>query len=368
VKLLYLYDIEGWAVNNVGKLWLDEIPNLQVTFMQFKHFTRADFARFDFVWFGYLDLFIQHYCEARLGPTDLSKSVVSVHDPRELFPQNADWKQCTQVAPLRWWSVSSWYWATRLSILQTSHHVITASNELHTVLGSNGVPAFLIPTTSLLSPRNVAELRTEKCEALSICNDLPRKNLSMMRRIQTYCDDTGLAPFDIKLGSILLPLEEYTSLIDDHEIYICTSYQEGGPIPAMDALRRGCVVLSTPVGQIQDLIADGENGFICRTTDDFVEALRVLASDLPLLHKMRINALETLERDRSVAGIKLRAAWTLRQIVAENEELGYDDLGNTTSIPAVTWLWQKNVHRILGSRVAIEVKDAVKGLLRRSGD
>ena len=52
VKILYLYDLEGWAIHNVGKLWLNGLSDLQVTLMDFKQFKHSDFARFDLVWFG----------------------------------------------------------------------------------------------------------------------------------------------------------------------------------------------------------------------------------------------------------------------------------------------------------------------------
>ena len=38
IKILYLYDFKGWAIYNVGKLWLNDLPNLAITFKDFKEF------------------------------------------------------------------------------------------------------------------------------------------------------------------------------------------------------------------------------------------------------------------------------------------------------------------------------------------
>ncbi|MGA3221039.1 MAG: glycosyltransferase, partial [Acidimicrobiales bacterium] len=147
---------------------------------------------------------------------------------------------------------------------------------------------------------------------------------------------------------------DYTKLIDDHEVYICTSYQEGGPIPAMDAMQRGCAVLSTPVGQIQELIRHGENGYICETADEFIEALTVLANDLPLLHRMRLRSLETFHRERNIEHIQALAASVINEVVARDQaSVPYN---GSDAFGAATWLWQKNVHNWLSGRVATETK------------
>ncbi len=361
-SLLYLYDLEDWAVHNVGKLWLDGLPDVQVTLMGFNQFKHSDFARFDLVWFGYLDLFIDHYCSVFMGKADLGRCLVSVHDPRELFPQREDWKRAIKIAP-HWRSASSWHWATKLSILQQVKYVITASKELQSILLTNKVDALLLPTTSSLPPRDAAELATEKCRALTICNTSLRKNFPLMQTIESYCHGSEKMSFDTKIGPLVLPVDDYTELIDGHEVYICTSYQEGGPIPAMDAMQRGCAVLSTPVGQVQELIKHGEDGYICETADDFIEALTLLADDLPLLHRMRLRSLETFHRERNMEHVQARAASVVNEVVAQSQaSLSH----NTRDVRGVaTWLWQRTVHHGMSGRAANETKALLKKLRAR---
>ncbi len=46
-------------------------------------------------------------------------------------------------------------------------------------------------------------------------------------------------------------------------IYICASDTEGTPNPALEAASCGCTVISTPVGNMPELIQNGINGYLC---------------------------------------------------------------------------------------------------------
>ena len=57
------------------------------------------------------------------------------------------------------------------------------------------------------------------------------------------------------------------------DVFILTSRWEGLPISLLEAmyLKKPCIV-SNVIGN-QDVISNGENGFVCQTAEDFVEAL-----------------------------------------------------------------------------------------------
>lgn len=60
-------------------------------------------------------------------------------------------------------------------------------------------------------------------------------------------------------------------------VYLCASLYEGTPNPALEALSCGLPVISTSVGNIPELIRDGENGYIVeRNVNSFVVALNKL--------------------------------------------------------------------------------------------
>jgi hypothetical protein len=345
VRILYLYNYKGWAIHNVGKLWLNDIPNLKVTFKDSEEFKKSDFYQYDLVWFGYLDIFLDHYSRFCIDSHNLNKCIVAVHDPLELFPQQEDWKNIN-LGLSKWWSVSSWYRWSRLRILSRVRHTVTISKEMHSILLEKyGIESFLIPTTSSLTFKDKSELRTEKCDILSVFEIYPRKNIPLMETIQRYCKEHLKLKFDTKVGKKILPVDKYTKLIDEHELYICTSYQEGGPLPAMDAMQRGSVVLSTPVGQIQDIIKNGQNGYICKTKNEFIDKITLLSNDLKLLHKMRIKSLESIHSDRNAKEIKSSTSSVINNVLLFNGHTS--DNKRKDVLNYFMWVCQNNLYKLL---------------------
>jgi len=56
---------------------------------------------------------------------------------------------------------------------------------------------------------------------------------------------------------------------------ICASVSEGTPNIALEAAACGCVIITTPVGNMPELIQDGRNGVFCkRSTSDFWKGLK----------------------------------------------------------------------------------------------
>jgi glycosyltransferase involved in cell wall biosynthesis len=71
-------------------------------------------------------------------------------------------------------------------------------------------------------------------------------------------------------------LEFYQSL----DVYVCASRSEGTPNPCLEAAACGLPVITTRVGNMPELIRDGENGFFAeRDVADIAEKLRRLCAD-----------------------------------------------------------------------------------------
>ena len=67
---------------------------------------------------------------------------------------------------------------------------------------------------------------------------------------------------------------EMSSWYNTGTIYVCASQREGTPNPALEAASCGCVVVSTPVGNMPELIEDGVNGrLVAREVDALLEAI-----------------------------------------------------------------------------------------------
>lgn len=312
--MLYVYDVEDWSIHNVGKLWFSSLQSIDTTFVREQQLTTDNLDDFDVVWFGYLHLFLDTITRIPLKRRDLTRWVVAIHDPGELFPVREDWRSLMHksLSPHR-----RLEFRHVLRLLFRVGHVVTTSTELQVILSSYGLRPHLLPTCSTLPARPSSSITTTKCDVLSVFAPVERKNLPLLRDTMAFCQKTLHLRADTKEGRISLPEEEYVQLLDRHEVYLCTSYQEGGPLPAMDAMLRGAVVVTTPVGQIQDIVQDGVNGFLCTDNDDFRRAMTILSKDLSFLHAMRLRSLETAKQRGDTHALSARVNTLLAHVLAD---------------------------------------------------
>jgi glycosyltransferase involved in cell wall biosynthesis len=279
MKILYLHNKENWALHNVGKLWFSNLPNnVTVDMVDYHTLNETDLQKYDYVWFC---LYI--YEKFKYDP---NKSIVTIHDPLELFPQEINWRS-KKVEP------------SKIELLRKFKCLNVISREIKDIMSDYGISTFQIPTTSLLPIRDRSELQsTQNCKLLSVTDNYPRKNIPLMLKIKSDVAAKRIV-FDVKLGDKILPQNDYIQLLDSHDIYICTSFQEGGPLPAMDAMMRGLAILTTPVGQIQELVTDDVNGYICNTREEFIEKILFLNSNREKLQRIRFNNLEHIDKLRN---------------------------------------------------------------------
>jgi hypothetical protein len=285
MKILYIYDFENWALHNVGLYWANLVKDAaNFIFTSQKEYKSHDPRSFDYIFWG-----CTHVPERRLkelwhklipskSPAwapECNRHFISViHDPCEIFPQKEDWK-------LR---------KPRLHRLKLFSKLAVTSGEMQKTMFGLGYRCPVISTNSKLALRNSAELKHEPLKVFTKSYDHPRKNLALFRNLQRN-HSKHCASFDGYIGRQVLPESDYLNLIDRYNCYICTSWQEGGPIPLMDAMRRGCAVLTTHVGQTDELIREGHNGFFCKNEKEFAARIECLASNPDLLYEMRLNSL-----------------------------------------------------------------------------
>ena len=65
--------------------------------------------------------------------------------------------------------------------------------------------------------------------------------------------------------------EKKITAISNSNVFILPSYNEGLPISVLEAMSYGMPVISTRVGDIEDAVIEGENGFLINPGD--VESL-----------------------------------------------------------------------------------------------
>ena len=84
------------------------------------------------------------------------------------------------------------------------------------------------------------------------------------------------------------------------DVYLCASSSEGFSLSVLEASACGRPVISTRVGGCEDLIVDGENGFLVdRDIAAFAEKLRFLNNDRTLLARMGHKNREVIETNWS---------------------------------------------------------------------
>lgn len=77
--------------------------------------------------------------------------------------------------------------------------------------------------------------------------------------------------------------DRVVELLEDSDIYVLPSYDEGLPMGILEAMAAGLPVVSTPVGGIPDAVIDGVNGYLIQPGDSEGLADRImrLSADAP---------------------------------------------------------------------------------------
>jgi glycosyltransferase involved in cell wall biosynthesis len=168
------------------------------------------------------------------------------------------------------------------------------------ILEDAGVSALRIPTCSQVPLRNEQEIPSkDPARLLTVGRIYRRKNFEQYKRIAAMAANRlGLKGY-FKGDHFPLSEEQYLEMLDRHSIYVCTSFQEGGPLPVMDAMRRGAVVISNCVGQIPEIIEHGVNGFICGSDKEFQSVIVELAMNPDELFRLRLASLKRIQVSRN---------------------------------------------------------------------
>lgn len=318
-RVTYLYDIEGWALHDIG-LWMQErfaAAGITVKCMDAAQW-HADPEPTDVIYPSFTGL-VQHGFNYRRWA---SRVVSTVHDPCEIsyFQDRTSWKRWP-LRPLPLDSIDAisaisdelvdvvthryGYSATRTPTWPSAAERIRAVGQRREPGGV--IRLFSSTNADAYFSRWAIRRRLGRLTAYTLGHDgridlrqaaalivrRQRKNIPLLRRVARFAESLPDASVRLTLGQPgLLPRADYEAALHRSTVYLCTSSMEGGPLPVMEAVLAGAAVLSTPVGQVAEWVEHGRSGFMCENFRAFRDALARYSKNPALLVSHQRVAME----------------------------------------------------------------------------
>ena len=88
-----------------------------------------------------------------------------------------------------------------------------------------------------------------------------------------------------------VPYEQYPALYQKMDVFVSTSYLEGGPVPLLEAMLSNVVPVVSNTGFAPDLIIHGQNGFLFETTQQLDSIIELIEKAYTLKESVREYAL-----------------------------------------------------------------------------
>lgn len=208
-----------------------------------------------------------------------------------------------------------------LKLLKTSYFVTITGNQTKNYLLSNGYASnklVILPNIPNMCFENVKTNVEKKYDIISFSRIDKNKNISLLiKAISKLKNEFSLKVMIAGDGSELKNLKKMSSdlNLDDiiefvgyisgndakikaytnSKIFVSCSKGEGFPVSLLEAMLCGCVPVISNVGDIIDVIVQGENGFIFNDTDneeELINLLRTLLINNELLESTSDKAIQ----------------------------------------------------------------------------
>lgn len=157
----------------------------------------------------------------------------------------------------------------------------------------------LITSISLLK-KDINELH------LYIAGSVHRSQKSYYTKLNGIIKELGVKSNITFLGQ----QDDIPSILAACDIFVCSSIAESGPMSVWEAMSMGCAIVSTNVGDVDQYIKNGENGFIVSVGDanDMAVAILKLAKDEELRQVFGEKARDVACRELDISIITEKTA------------------------------------------------------------
>ena len=130
------------------------------------------------------------------------------------------------------------------------------------------------------------------------CSENPRKGFHI---IEQACKELNVTLKKLDHGT-KIEYEKMPEFYRSVDVTVCASNMEGAPNPMIESGLVGTPIITTRVGQIQEMVIDKENGlFIERDVESLKEAINLLKSDDELYNRLSENIAKTCFEWNSLA-------------------------------------------------------------------
>ncbi len=134
----------------------------------------------------------------------------------------------------------------------------------------------------------------------------PQTTLGVMTSLREQMPNVPQYIFGAAKRPLAIPKKNYArlpsisqirSIYSKSKVWLLASASEGFPLPPLEAMACGCVVVATKCGGTTDYLRDGENGFLVRVGDvnQCVDRIKLLLCDHKLRQTFVTEARKTVE-------------------------------------------------------------------------
>lgn len=129
------------------------------------------------------------------------------------------------------------------------------------------------------------------------------------------CEELNLSSNLRFLGFQSNPLR----ILHDAKVMVMTSRWEGTPMVALEAMALGTPIISTPTDGMNELIVNGENGFLTDNDEKFAECVLTILNDSEIEDRLRKKQIEKSEIINNTVAYKQTISDIYNEVLKEND-------------------------------------------------